>query len=333
MSSVGIILIITAVLLGLFYNYVNGFNDTANFIATSIVTKSLSPLNALILASVFELLGSLVSTRVAETIGKNIVNAGILSLNLIISALLAAILWNLVTWYFGIPSSSSHALIGSLVGTALIKSWSLSAIHWHSLLTTVILPLFLSPVIGLLGGSIIMVILLWILRPFKPKIINKFFSKFQIITAVLMAFSYGTNDAQKSMGIITLALLSGGLLPHFYVPIWVTFLCALTLAAGAATGGWKIIKTLGNNISKLNPVSGFAAQAATIGVINSATFLIGAPVSTTHIISSSIMGVGATKRISAVHWGVAKDLIYTWMITIPSCAILGGVIFRIMELL
>ena len=333
MSSAGIALVVTAIVLGLVFNFVNGFHDTANSIATSIVTKSMSPINAIILASTFELLGSLLSTKVAETIGKNIINTEVITLNLIIATLLAAILWNLITWYLAIPSSSSHALIGGMVGSAIIHTWSINAAHWKSLLTTVVLPLLLSPMIGLIGGALFMLILLWILKPFKPKTINKFFLKLQVVTAALVALSHGANDAQKSMGIITLALLSGGLITEFTVPLWVTLACALTLAAGTATGGWKIIKTMGSNICKLNPVNGFAAQAATIGVINSATFLIGAPVSTTHIISSSIMGVGASKRLSAVHWGVAKDLVYTWMITIPLCAILGGIIYKVITLL
>lgn len=332
MSSTGIAIVLVAVVLGLIFNFVNGFHDTANSIATTIVTKSLSPTNAIILASIFELLGSLLSTKVAETIGKNIVSSQVITLNLIIATLLASILWNLITWYFGIPSSSSHALIGGMIGSALVKTWSLSSVHWKSLLTTVILPLLFSPAFGLIGGAVLMIIMMWILKPFKPKSINKFFLKFQIVTSALVALSHGANDAQKSMGIITLALLSGGLIKQFSVPLWVTLACALTLAVGTATGGWKIIRTMGNNISKLNPVSGFAAQAATIGVINSATFLIGAPVSTTHIISSSIMGVGATKRLSAVRWGVAKDLIYTWMVTIPSCALLSGLIYGLISL-
>lgn len=331
--SEGIVIIVIVILLTILFDFINGFHDTANSIATSIATKALSPAQAIIMASILELVGALFSTKVAETVGKGIVNINIISLQVILASVTAAIVWNLITWYYGIPSSSSHALIGGLVGAALAKSWYLDSVLWSNLILKVILPLLLAPVIGFIAGAILMIVLLWILRPFKPSIVNKTFTKLQVITSAFVAFSHGANDAQKSMGIITLALVSGSLIPHFSVPLWVKIVCALALALGTAAGGWKIIKTMGNNICKLKPVNGFAAQAATAAVINSATFVIGAPVSTTHIISSSIMGVGATKRFSAVRWKVARDLLYTWVITIPVCAIVGGLIYKLVNIL
>jgi len=331
MSS--ITLVVITIILAIIFNYVNGFHDTANSIATSITTKSLSATNAIIMASVLEFIGSLFSTKVAETIGKGIINTDIINLKVIMAAVLAGIIWNLITWYLGIPSSSSHALIGGLIGSSIIYTWSLNAVLWKSLLLKVIIPLFLAPVFGLLAGSAVMIMLLWFLKPFKPSTVSKLFSKLQIISAGLVALSHGTNDAQKSMGIIVLALMSGGILKTFSVPFWVQLVCAIALALGTATGGWKIIKTMGNSICKLKPVNGFAAQTATAVVINSATYLIGAPVSTTHITSSAIMGVGATNRLSAVRWHVAKDLVYTWLITIPACTLLSMILYKIVSYL
>lgn len=325
-------LVVITVIIAVAFNFVNGFHDTANSIATTITTKSLSPTVAIIMASVLEFAGSLFSTKVAQTVGTGIINIQIITLDVILAALLAAIIWNLLTWYFSIPSSSSHALIGGLIGAGLAKSFMADTVLWGSLIKKVILPLFLAPVFGLLAGSIFMLLLLWCLKPFKPHLVNKIFSKLQILSAGLVAFSHGTNDAQKSMGIIVLALMGGGFLNAFNVPLWVQIVCALALALGTATGGLRIIKTMGNNICKLNPVNGFAAQTSTALVINAATYLIGAPVSTTHVISSSIMGVGATKRLSAVRWKVARDLIYTWIITIPTCAILAGLVFKIFSI-
>lgn len=332
MNSQALLFVIFVVVLAIIFDFVNGFHDTANSIATSVTTRSLSPKNAIIMASVLELVGALISTKVAETVGKNIINSQIIDLKLLASTLIAAIIWNIITWYFGIPSSSSHALIGGLIGSALAKSLSFSAIYWNNLLLKVIFPLFFAPIIGFFVGSLFMVILLWLLKSFKPSTVTKWFSKLQIISAGLVALSHGANDAQKSMGIITLALVSGGVINVFQVPLWVKLICATALALGTATGGWKIIKTIGNKICKLRPVNGFAAQTATATVINSATFLIGAPVSTTHIISSAIMGVGTTRRFSAVRWGVAKELVYTWLITIPSCFVVSAITYKLISL-
>lgn len=332
MSNEVIFITIIIIITALAFNFINGFHDTANAIATSVTTKTLTPAQAIIMASVFELVGALFSTKVAETVGKGIVNTDSINLNVLLAAISAAIIWNLITWYYGIPSSSSHALIGGLIGSALVKAWNLNVIFWKSLILKVILPLLLAPIIGLLAGGFFMLALLWILKPFKPYYINKYFSKLQIISAGFVALSHGANDAQKSMGIITLVLLSAGFISSFTIPLWLKIACAVTIALGTASGGWRIIKTMGNNICKLEPVNGFAAQTATAVVIGSAT-LLGAPVSTTHIISSSIMGVGAIKRFSAVRWKIAIDIFYTWVITIPLCIALGGIIYKILSLI
>jgi len=325
------ITLIAVVILALVFDFINGFHDTANSIATSVSTRILSPRQAITMAASLNFVGALMSEKVAQTISKGLVY-GSLEQYVIMAALMAGIIWNLITWYFAIPSSSSHALIGGLIGASIVYAMSIDKIIWSGVWQKVILPLFASPVIGFLMGYIFMSLLYELLRPLTLKIVNRWFSKLQIISAAFMAYSHGNNDAQKSMGIITLALVSGGLISsEVGVPLWVKIACAVAMALGTSFGGWKIIKTMGVNMIKLQPIGGFAAETAAAAVIETATS-IGAPVSTTHVISTSIMGVGASKRLSAVKWIIARRIVFAWVITIPVTAVIGGIITFIFKL-
>ncbi|MGL4107615.1 inorganic phosphate transporter [Clostridium sp. LP20] len=322
-----IIITVFIVILTLIFDFINGFHDTATAVATSITTKALTPNKAIAICAICNFIGAFTSTAVAKTVGDNIVNHSSVPQWVIMCVLISAIVWNLLTWYFAIPSSSSHALIGALVGGGIAYTSTLNVVNWYNLFHSVVLWLFLSPVIGLVVGYILMVILNWILKPFKIKIINRIFLKLQVFAGAFMALNHGGNDAQKSMGIITMALLSGGFISTFEVPTWVIVACALSMAIGTSIGGKRIIKTMGSGVAKLTPVSGFAAQTGAASVILTAT-LFHAPVSTTHIITTTIMGVGASKSVKSVKWGIAKNILWAWVLTIPITAILsGGIIF------
>lgn len=324
-------LAVVVISLALFFDFSNGFHDSANVVATIITTRALSPRKALILASICEFIGPfLFGTAVAHMIGKNIIdlstfNPGTLDLSmlLIIAALIGAILWNLLTWYFGLPSSSSHALIGGMVGAVLV-AYGPDKILWKGLLY-VVGSLVLSPLLGLWVGWFFLQITLYLSRNATPKI-NYFFNRMQIPSSIALALSHGANDAQKSMGLIAMSLVILGFSPSFYVPWWVVASCAAAIALGTASGGWKIIKTMGSKIYRLRSVHAFCAQTSSATVILGAA-LVGGPVSTTHVVSSSIMGVGAGQRISAVRWGVAKNIILAWFITIPASAVMAGLSF------
>lgn len=324
-------MLIAVILIALTFDFINGFHDTANAIATSVSTRVLTPRVAVIMAAVLNFIGALVSTNVAKTISSGLV-AGALEQYVIVAALIAAIIWDLITWYLGIPCSSSHALIGGLVGASIVYAASFDKIIWSGVLDKVIIPLFTSPVIGFLFGYIIMSALYKLLRRYSQRFVNKWFSKLQIISAAIMAFTHGSNDAQKSMGIITLALVSAGMLDKATgVPVWVKLACALAMALGTSLGGWKIIKTIGVNMIRLQPIGGFAAETSAAAVILTMTAM-GAPVSTTHVISASIMGVGASKRLSAVRWFLARNIVVAWVITIPATMILGAVITLVLKI-
>lgn len=323
MYSIYIVLIIIA--LGLLFDYINGFHDTANAIATSISTKALTPRAAILIAACLNFLGALSGTAVAATIGKEIVAPEIVTPSILIAALISAIFWNLFTWYFGIPSSSSHALIGGLTGS-VIGSFGIHQVKWYGF-TKILAGLILSPILGLILGSIIMIILFWIFSGSSPARVNNNFRKLQILSACTASFAHGSNDAQKSMGIITMALVSGGLIGSFAVPIWVKALCAISMASGTAFGGWKIIRTMGGKIFRIEPINGFAADFTASAIIWGAS-LFGAPVSTTHVVSSAIMGVGAAKRLRGVRWNIARQILIAWVVTIPSSALVAiGIIY------
>jgi PiT family inorganic phosphate transporter len=317
------IMLVFVILVALVFDFINGFHDTANSIATSISTRVLTPRIAILMSAVLNFVGALVSVNVANTISKGLIK-GTLDQYVILAALFGAIIWDLVTWYFALPSSSSHALIGSLIGAAIVVSGGFKVVLWSNVWLKVILPLFSSPFIGFIIGYIVMKLLYLILRLMSQRTVNKWFSKLQIFSAAFMAYSHGSNDAQKTMGIITLALVSGGVLKvGSGVPIEVKLICAISMALGTSIGGWRIIKTVGMNMIRLQPIGGFAAETSAAAVIQVMTAM-GAPVSTTHVISSSIMGVGASKRFSAVRWSVARDIIATWFITIPVTMLLGA---------
>lgn len=324
-------LIFTVIILALVFDFINGFHDTANAIATSVNTRALYPNHAIILAASLNFIGAMVSTGVAKTIGGDIVSsASIVDEKIIIAALIGAITWNLATWYFGIPSSSSHALIGGLIGAVLI-SVGMNGLNWYGI-GKIFIALVASPAIAFITGIIIMNIIFRAFEKFSPHFINDKFRKMQIFSAAAIAFSNGSNDAQKSMGIITLALFSGGFIAEFEVPMYVKILCATAMALGTATGGWRIIKTVGGKIFKLEPPSGFAADLNSSCVVFGATLLT-LPVSTTHVVSGSIMGVGTAKRLNAVRWGVAQNMVKAWVMTIPITAMMGAIAYGIVEVL
>lgn len=337
-------LFLLVVLTALTFEYINGFHDAANAIATVVSTKVLTPRQAIGLAAFFNLTGALTGTAVASTIGKGIVDTNIITMGAIVCALVGAIVWNLITWLLGLPSSSSHALIGGLCGAALAYAhgnWSV--LHWRAgLMPKVVVPMITSPLIGFFVGGLLMILLFILLHRFTPHFVQSLFGKLQLLSAAWMAHSHGTNDAQKTMGIITLALFTGttsgafgnlpaslGFLhtPQFIIPRWVIVLCALMMAAGTAAGGWRIIRTLGHQMVKLQPVHGFAAETTAALIIQVASSR-GIPLSTTHVITTSIMGVGAAKRFTGVKWGVVERIVWAWVLTLPACGLISYILAR-----
>ncbi|MFZ5643197.1 MAG: inorganic phosphate transporter [Bacillota bacterium] len=332
MIETALFLTIIVVFLALSFDFINGFHDTANAIATSISTKALPPRTAIILASSMNLLGALTFTGVAKTIGGKIADPFALEngLYIVTAALIAAIAWNLITWYYGIPSSSSHALIGSLAG-AVVAAAGLSSVNIKGFLT-ILQALIISPFVAFAVGFIVMSLIKIVFRKAHPSKINRRFRTLQVFTAAWQAFSHGTNDAQKSMGIITFALIAGGFHSTMDIPNWVKISCAIAMALGTSVGGWRIIKTVGTRIIKIEPSNGFAADFTSAFVILVAT-LLKMPVSTTHVISSAIMGVGTAKRFHEVKWGTAQKIVTAWLITLPITFILAAVSYFIVDLL
>lgn len=326
-----LIITILIVFCALAFDFINGFHDTANAIATSVSTKALKPRHAIILAATMNFVGAMTFTGVAKTITKDIVDPFTLPNGsmVILAALLAAIAWNLLTWYFGIPSSSSHALIGSIAGAAIAAA-GFTEIKWGGFLN-ILTALLVSPVLAFTVGFIVYTIIKFIFRNNNLTKTNKQFRTIQIATAALQSYSHGTNDAQKAMGIITMALMTNGYVMTDDVPFWVQFSCALAMGLGTSVGGWKIIKTVGGKIMKIRPVNGVAADLTGAAIIFGAT-LIHLPVSTTHVISSSIMGVGSAHRVKGVQWGTAQRMIVTWVITLPISATLAGLIYLVLNM-
>jgi inorganic phosphate transporter, PiT family len=318
-------LLIVIVIVALVFDYTNGFHDTANAIATSVSTRAISPRVAVIMAAGLNLLGALLYTGVAKTVGEGIVNTDLVTLPLVLSALIGAVVWNFTTWYFGIPSSSSQALFGGLIG-AMIAEAGLDGVLWDGVFHKIIIPMVGSPVLGFFGAWLLMTGLIWLVRKRAQGPVNKWFRTLQPISAGFMAFSHGANDAQKTMGIITLALFASGKIASFEVPLWVKVTCALAMAAGTYSGGWRIIHTLGSKVIKLDPIHGFAAETAAASVIQVATHF-GFPVSTTHTITAAIMGVGSTQRLSAVRWGVAGNIVLAWVLTLPAAGLVAAGIY------
>jgi len=333
MPSTTLVLTIIIVILALCFDFINGFHDCANAIATSVATKVLTMRQAVLMSATLNFVGAILFTNVAKTIGSDMLNKDLIKPTVVMAAIIAAIIWDIITWYYGLPSSSSHALIGGLIGSAILYSGKFSVIMWGTFFTKIVLWLLLSPVIGFVAGYIIMVIINIIFRNTRPTTVSKIFSKAQIFSAAAMAFNHGANDAQKSMGVITMALLSAGYISSFHVQPWVIVACATSMAIGTSVGGAKIIKTVGSKMAKLAPVNGFAAETGGAIVIFIATTFFHAPVSTTHTITTSIMGVGASKRINSVKWSVVKNIVWAWVLTIPVCAMIAGVVISLLKLI
>jgi phosphate/sulfate permease len=321
-----LIALLLIVVVALAFDYTNGFHDAANAIAVAVSTKALTPRVALGLAAVMNLVGAVISTKVAATVGGGIIDppSGGAGLQVVFAALIGAIVWNLITWYFGLPSSSSHALIGGLVGSALAAAES---VKWSGIVDKVIVPMVLSPVIGFGLGYLVMLAILWLFHRSNAHKTERGFRHAQILSSAAMAFGHGTQDAQKTMGIITLALVTSGELDTFSVPLWVIFASALAISAGTYSGGFRIIRTLGRRVIQLTPAGGFAAQTVASGVMLATAYVFAVPVSTTHITTASIMGVGATRRLSAVRWGVAGNIAVAWVLTLPAAGLVAALAY------
>jgi len=317
--------------LAVLFDYINGFHDTANAIATSVSTRALRPEHAILMSATANFVGALTGTAVAKTIASGLATTpdGAAGQTIVAAALIGATAWNLLTWRLGIPSSSSHALIGGLLG-AVVVSVGAEAIKLDGVRDKVLIPLVLSPVLGITIGFFFMVVLLNVFQHANPRRLNERFRRLQVLSAAYMAFSHGSNDAQKTMGIMTLALLAAGVIPNADIPLWVILLAATAISLGTAAGGWRIIRTMGQKVVKLDPVHGFAAETTAATIIFTASHF-GMPVSTTHVISTAIMGVGASDRLSAVRWGVAGNIIIAWILTIPASGLAAALAFFVLD--
>jgi PiT family inorganic phosphate transporter len=318
-----LLVVVVAVALG--FDFTNGFHDTANAVATSVSTRALSPRWAVAIASVANLAGAFVTTAVAKTVGQGIIDSGLATDKTVLAALAGAIAWNLLTWWFGLPSSSSHALIGGLVGAALVQSGT-KGVEWHGLVHNVLIPGALAPVIAFAAAFVLLLVIYWLLFRLHPGVANRGLRLGQLGSGTFVAFTHGSNDAQKTMGVIALALFTNGTIDHFYIPNWVKISAGLAIAAGTYVGGWRIMRTLGQRMYSMEPEHGFAAQVSAGATIYVATHL-GYPLSTTHVISGGVLGAGSTRRLSAVRWGVAGNIVVAWLLTIPAAALVAAVCF------
>ncbi len=316
------VLLVVVVVVALGFDFTNGFHDTANAVATSVSTRALSPRLAVLVAAVANLGGAFVTTAVAKTVGKGIIDTGLATEETVLAALIGAIAWNLITWWRGLPSSSSHALIGGLVGAAFVQSGT-KGVQWHGLAHNVAIPAVLAPAIAFASAFLLLLAIFWLFVWMTPGVANRTFRLGQLASGTWVAFTHGANDAQKTMGVIALALYESGHISHFYIPIWVIVAAGLAIGAGTYVGGWRIMRTLGQRVFSMEPASGFAAQTTAGLTIYLATHL-GYPLSTTHVISGSVMGAGATRRLSTVRWGVARTIVFAWVLTIPAAALVAA---------
>jgi inorganic phosphate transporter, PiT family len=325
--------VILVIAVAVSFDYTNGFHDAANAIATSVSTQALTPRIALLLAAAMNFLGAFLGQKVAETVGSGIIEApdnSVSGLLVVLAALLGAITWNLVTWYFGLPSSSSHALIGGLVGAGLAGG---VVVQWQGILDKVVLPMVISPLVGFTLAGMLMLALLWVFRRSHPGRVNRGFRGAQTVSAAAMALGHGLQDAQKTMGVIFLALVTYGAVDaDDPIPVWVIILAATAISLGTYSGGWRIMRTLGRRIIHLDPPRGFAAETTASAVLYTTAYVFAAPISTTHTITSAVMGVGATKRLSAVRWGVARSIITAWVVTIPAAAAVAAACYGFVHL-
>ncbi len=321
--------LVVVIVLAITFDYINGFHDTANAIATSVATRALSPRHAILMAASFNFIGAFAGTAVAKTIGSGLVEEASTTQTVVAAALVGAITWNLITWYKGLPSSSSHALIGGLLGATIIAA-GLGALKGDGITAKVLVPMVVSPLLGFTIAFGLMLALYWIFRNAKRKPMARIFRRLQLLSAGYMAFSHGSNDAQKTMGIITLALFAAGVIPTNDVPVWVIIVAATAMSLGTAVGGWRIMRTMGQRVAELEPVHGFAAET-TAATILLATAQLGMPVSTTHVISSAIMGVGSSRGPRGVRWSVARRILLAWVITIPAAGMMAALSWFILH--
>ncbi|GAA2428217.1 inorganic phosphate transporter [Streptomyces macrosporus] len=323
--------LVVTVAVALFFTYTNGFHDSANAIATSVSTRALTPRAALLMAAVMNMAGAFLGSGVAKTVSEGLIETphGDSGMGILFAALVGAITWNLITWYFGLPSSSSHALFGGMVGAALAGG---IAVYWSGVFEKIVIPMFVSPLVGLVLGYLVMAVILWMFRRANPHKAKRGFRIAQTVSAAGMALGHGLQDAQKTMGIVVMALVIADVQDHGQIPAWVKVSCALMLSLGTYAGGWRIMRTLGRRIIELDPPQGFAAETTAASVMYTASFMFHAPISTTHVITSAIMGVGATKRVSAVRWGVAKNIVLGWFITMPAAALVAAVCYWVVKL-
>ena len=318
-------LLIVVIAIGLAFDFTNGFHDTANYVATWVGTRAMSPRAAVLISAVANLAGAFVTTAVAKTVGTGLIDTNLVTNRVLLAALLGAIAWNLLTWWLGLPSSSTHALVGGLCGAALVKAGT-KGVQWHGLWDKVIIPAAASPVIGFAGAFVLVVLIYRLFFRASPGMANRGFRYGQLVSGTWVAFTHGANDAQKTMGVIALALYTHGSISKFEIPTWVKIVAALTIAAGTYVGGWRIVRTLGQRIYKMAPEHGFAAQIAAGSTLYLGTHY-GFPISTTHVVTGSVMGAGATRRLSAVRWGVAGNIVFAWLLTLPAAGLAAAALY------
>jgi PiT family inorganic phosphate transporter len=318
-------LLVITVVVALAFDFTNGFHDTANAVATSVSTRALTPRVAVTVAAIANLAGAFATTAVAKTVGSGIINSNLATEKTVLAAVCGAIVWNLLTWRLGLPSSSSHALIGGLIGAALAQSGT-SGVEWHGVMHKVVIPAVWAPAIAFGAAFALLLAIYWIFRWLTPGVANRSFRLGQLASGTWVAFAHGSNDAQKTMGVIALALYAEGQIDTFYIPTWVKIAAGLAIAAGTYSGGWRIMRTVGQRVYKLEPESGFAAQA-TSGAVIWASTKYGYPLSTTHVVTGGVMGVGSTKRFSAVKWGVAGNIVLAWVLTLPAAALVAAICY------
>ena len=321
----GNLLLAVVIVVGLGFDFTNGFHDTANYVATWVGTRALAPRTAVAVSAAANLAGAFVTTAVAKTVAKGIIETGLATNETVLAALFGAVVWNLVTWRLGLPSSSTHALIGGLIGAALVQSGA-SGVQWRGIWEKVVLPGAVSPVVGFAVAFVLVVLIYRLFGWLTPGVANRSFRLGQLVSGTWVAFTHGANDAQKTMGVIALALYTNGNISHFYIPVWVKVAAGLTIAAGTYAGGWRIIRTLSQRIYKLQPEHGFAAQLAAGSTLFVGTHF-GFPISTTHVVTGSVMGAGATRRFSAVKWGVAGSIGVAWLLTLPAAALVSAALY------
>jgi PiT family inorganic phosphate transporter len=321
----GSFLLVVVVAVALAFDFTNGFHDTANYVATWVGTRALSPRLAVAVSAAANLAGAFVTTAVAKTVGSGIIDTGLATEKTVLAALFGAIAWNLVTWWFGLPSSSTHALIGGLIGAAVVQS-GYSGVQWHGVWEKVVVPGAISPLVGFAGAFLLVLLIYRLFFKLSPGVANRGFRYGQLATGTWVAFTHGANDAQKTMGVIALALYTNGNISEIYVPTWVKIAAGLTIAAGTYAGGWRIIRTLGQRIYKMQPEHGFAAQLSAGTTLYVGTHF-GFPISTTHVVTGSVMGAGATRRFSAVRWGLAGNIAVAWLLTLPATGLVAAALY------